>query len=156
MNLEERFWRRVDRRGPDECWTWLAAKCRGYGFMSTTHGGSPVKAHRVSYELHYGRIPEGLVVCHKCDNPSCVNPNHLFAATQRENIVDASKKGRMSRPLPKLRGEGNGSAKLRTMNVLEIRKQYARGASISDLARDFCVHRSTITQIVTRSTWRDV
>lgn len=91
--LAEWFWKRVDRRGDDDCWPWTGTKDRhGYGRLSHF---KPVRgAHRLSYELATGVEPVGLVVCHSCDNPSCVNPRHLRAATQRDNIHEAIAKGR--------------------------------------------------------------
>ena len=81
------------------CWGWTGnSDGKGYGTLSNRKGSgfSPEKAHRVSYEKFYGEIPKGLYICHKCDNPSCTNPAHLFAGTQKENMQDCSKKGRLN------------------------------------------------------------
>lgn len=90
-----RFWKHVERRGATDCWEWTGNKDgRGYGSLSGGSGSSPVKAHRLSYELANGPIPTGLVVRHSCDNPICVNPAHLEAGTQKENIHDMVVRGR--------------------------------------------------------------
>lgn len=94
--INERFWSFV-KTSSAGCWEWTGATDgRGYGQISTTRNGSPVKAHRLSWSIHFGDIPKGLNVCHACDNPKCVNPNHLMLGTQKANMVDASKKGRIS------------------------------------------------------------
>jgi hypothetical protein len=89
-----RFWDKVAVRGPDDCWEWQAG-CfkRGYGAFAFD-GHKPGYAHRFSYELHHGPIPEGMRVLHECDNPPCVNPKHLRAGTQKDNIQDAVNKDR--------------------------------------------------------------
>lgn len=79
------------------CWIWIGATDgKGYGHMASAYKKSPMKAYRVSYELFNGKIPKGLVVRHKCDIPSCVNPNHLEIGTQKDNMQDASKRGRLN------------------------------------------------------------
>lgn len=91
QEIIESFWSKVDKT--ETCWLWTKSKYRhGYGCfcaMGTRH-----KAHRVSYEIAYGKIKDGLFVCHKCDNPSCVNPDHLFLGTHKDNALDMVNKGR--------------------------------------------------------------
>ncbi len=105
--LTDRFWEKVDKRGPDECWEWTAGRATStlwtkgkpkfdYGIF---HRGSEdeyqaVQAHRMSWELHNGSIPDSLFVCHTCDNPPCVNPGHLFLGTHLDNMRDRKAKGR--------------------------------------------------------------
>lgn len=87
-------------KSDDECWSWSGAKDgAGYGIISNRKGSglSPEKAHRVSYEKHFGAISEGLNICHSCDNPECTNPNHLFAGSQKDNMIDCSRKGRLNK-----------------------------------------------------------
>lgn len=91
--LIDRFWSRVNRGHPDHCWTWEGLKSKGYGYLC--HEGIYIRAHRLSYEIHNGEIPKGLLICHHCDEPSCVNPVHLFLGTNRDNMIDALRKGRL-------------------------------------------------------------
>lgn len=93
--LEQRFWAKVDKT--DDCWLWSGSKSGLYGHGEIGRGRrteGKVKTHRLSWELHNGSIPKGMHVLHKCDNGLCVNPDHLFLGTQKDNMVDMAKKGR--------------------------------------------------------------
>lgn len=97
--LEVRFWAKVDKRGPNECWPWLGAITRyGYGKFSISTGKA-CTATRVAYQLTLGEIPEGMFILHRCDNPACVNPNHLFIGTANDNMADQRAKCRHWRKL---------------------------------------------------------
>ena len=95
----ERFWARVSKT--DNCWEWTGSKSRGYGSFSMGREYGTKRSHRMSYEMAYGPIPEGLFVCHHCDNPGCVRPDHLFVGTHADNMLDAIKKGRLTHPGPR-------------------------------------------------------
>lgn len=90
----KRFWDKVQKT--DTCWNWIGSKRHGYGVIKIE--GKNISTHRLSYEMHIGPIPFGVNVCHSCDNPSCVNPNHLFLGTQSDNMIDAMEKGRIVVP----------------------------------------------------------
>ena len=119
MELEKRFWDKVLKTSG--CWFWMAGKFKqGYG--SFYFKGHHVKAHRIAWELTYGAISEGKKVCHHCDNPFCVNPEHLFMGTQRDNIRDMMAKGRSPTVGASQVGENNRNAKLTKEDALIIRK----------------------------------
>lgn len=122
--LSERFWPKVQRAGPAECWGWTGATNGvGYGKLQSGRRGEPaLYAHRVAYKLAYGDVPDGLFVLHRCDNPSCVNPQHLFLGTNLDNVRDMTRKGRQRHVGSK--GEHNGNAKLTLPQVIEIRTEY--------------------------------
>jgi len=149
--LEERFWSMVTR-GPG-CWLYRKQRSSdGYGVFKMN--GRSVRAHRFSWELANGPIPDGLWVLHRCDTPRCVRPDHLFLGTPRDNVQDAIRKGR--RRYEPARGEQNGSAKLSVAQVREARVRVAVGEPKASVARDFGVHPTTILRLVEGNTWREV
>lgn len=141
-----RFWKYIDKsKGESECWEWVGAKLRtGYGTLGVQ--GKTRLTHRMMWELTNGPIPEGIFICHHCDNPRCCNPKHLFAGTQLENIRDMIRKGRESTHF----GETSVSAKLTTKQVIEIRETYAQGEiTQKELAKKYGIVGSTVSRIVT-------
>ena len=122
---------------------------KGYGLLKLR--GIVVMAHRVSYRHHYDEIPDGLQVCHKCDNPSCVNPDHLFLGTNLENAMDRVAKGRVDAK----KGEAHHNCKLTASDVTEIRRRHSAGeARILDLSREYGVNPPAIHKIVSGKTWK--
>lgn len=160
----DRFWSKVSR-GPD-CWTWGAATDRdGYGWFK--RDGRQVYAHRVAYEITNNAQPGALQVCHSCDNPSCVNPAHLFLGTQADNSADMTRKGRQARgdrhgarlhPDTVRRGEANlGGGKLTATQVADIRRIYAAGGSTqTQIAKRFNVTQSLVSAITRRAAWSHI
>lgn len=149
--LPERFWSKVDRSLSDGCWPWTASvrrKDEGYGAFWLDGRHRP--AHRVAWELTFGQIPEGLVVCHRCDNPPCCNPEHLFLGTPLENNDDKVAKRR--HPI----GERHHKAILTTADVLEIREARKFRGYRAALAEKFGVRPHTITEIRGMKSWKDI
>jgi hypothetical protein len=136
----------------NDCWHWFGAKREGYGRLWNC--GRVVQAHRYYYEKYVGEIPEGLCVLHRCDNPSCVNPSHLFLGTKKDNTQDALKKGRLKCRWPKLYGEQHPQHKLTWDQVREVRKRYSLGrVTQRQLAKEFSVDPMTICNVVNGKIW---
>jgi len=146
------FWTRVDVRRVDECWPWLSnVDMYGYGKAYDPDRKATVRAHRQAWVEAEGEIPHGLCVCHRCDNRTCCNPNHLFLGTNEENSFDRHEKQRDAR------GEGHGMARLTEPQVLEIRRLYASGRwTLEKLGQRFGVDTSNIWLIVNRKKWRHI
>ncbi len=152
--LAVRFWECVVQR--DGCWGWAGSKDQnGYGKIGEGgRGGRDLLAHRVSWELSHGPIPNGLCVLHRCDNPECVNPLHLFLGTQTDNNADMHAKGRGSGG--RFYGSAHPNAKLDEAAVREIRQARAEGARLATLAKRFGVLESTISHIARGKGWPHV
>lgn len=145
----ERFWAKVDKSG--ECWEWTGCKQpSGYGKfrINSQHH----RAHRVAWQLTYGDIPSDLLVCHHCDNPSCVNPAHLFLGTQKDNVQDSVRKGRFYTA----KGEKRWNAKLIAEDVLRIREAFLFGAKVKDLAAVYGVGVQNIRKIIRKESWAHI
>ena len=137
------------------CWEWVGTKRNGYGRTTTgsrTDGTrKSISAHRLSYLLFKGDIPPGHEICHKCDNPCCINPDHLFAGTRQDNVNDREQKGRNVVP----RGEVNGRAKLTDNDVSAARAERAtNGTSFQLLANKYNVGKKTIMSAVKGTSWK--
>lgn len=135
------------------CIEWTGWTVFGYGRMRL--GEKRIAVHRLAYELKHGSIPDGLCVCHKCDNRRCVNVDHLFLGTRTENNADKVAKGRQAQgPLHGRRGESHPMAKINTADVVQIRSRYAKGEKQRDLAKEFNVSQTSISLIVRNLIWR--
>lgn len=145
-----RFWKNVDRRGPDDCWLWkLKPSAQGYGAFGLQGG---VKgAHRVSLAIAKGPIPKGLFACHTCDVRMCVNPAHLWAGTSAENAADMAAKGRARGP--NYRGEKVGTSKLTEADVRAIWAMIAANERPTAIGRRFGVTRQAICLIRRGQNW---
>lgn len=143
-----RFWSRVAvTANPDKCWEWQGF-CDNHGYGRIAWHKKPHLASRILWELTYGVSPGKLWVLHKCDNPKCVNPRHLFLGTRQDNIADMYAKGRQAK------GEMVPNHKLSASDVLSIRKQYSDGGvKFTELAAQFNVDRRTIHKIIIRTRW---
>lgn len=173
-SLAARFWARVDTSG--ECWTWTGPTVgRGYGKVSAF--GSTQRAHRVAWILTNGEIPDGVFVCHRCDNPPCIRPDHLFLGDSTDNVRDMGLKGRAAtgrrngrvrhpdrypvgdnhwmRRYPERtpRGERHPRAKFTEQQAKDIRAAYATGARVRDLADRYGVSRYPIYQVIHNRTY---
>lgn len=144
----ERFWRRVTKT--PGCWLWTGTRDE-YGYGVVWANDSRNTAHRYSYRLHFGNIPDGLCVLHRCDNRVCVRPDHFFLGTNQDNMNDMVAKQRQCR------GESMHSSKMTVAKVIEMRRQHDEdGRSIFSLSKEYGIHNKSAHDIIFRKTWKHV
>ena len=156
--VEKRFWSKVDKGSSSvyynrtRCWGWTAGRTtREYGAFWMRN--IMQKAHRISYEIKHGLIPKGMNICHHCDNPPCVRPDHLFLGTQNDNLKDADSKGRLNKGKNSPKGSKHSQAKLIEAQIIPILKDTRTHRKI---AEDYNVDRTTVSLIKQRKTWKHV
>lgn len=152
-----RFWDKVIKT--ENCWVWIGNRNNyGYGIQALGKGNQRALAHRTSYEMHKGPIPEGKHVCHTCDHTWCVNPEHLFTGTRSDNMTDCVNKGRhVSHTHPGyVRGSKNGRTKLSEEDVINIVKMRKEGAYQREIAAKFNIHQTNVSRIFCKRTWTHV
>lgn len=162
-NAHERFWGKPERIG--DCLVWPATQQNHSGYGLFYCDGKYRAAHRIAYILAHGPIPDGMFVCHRCDNPSCVNPEHLFLGTHQDNMDDCTRKGRHARgdrsgprlhPEKMSRGEHRYNAKLTDDLVREIRRLHQNGMRGRAIGKAFGITESAVSAIVHGKSWKHV
>lgn len=138
-----------------DCWIWDAT-VDSWGYGITDFKRERWKAHRLFYTWFRGPIPDGMLVCHKCDTPSCVNPDHLFLGTPKDNMDDMLAKGRGNPDAQFKRGEQNSRTILTPDKVLKIREDYAAGRKQKEIAGELGISHKTVCSIVTRRNWAHI
>ncbi|MGE0539733.1 MAG: HNH endonuclease [Dehalococcoidia bacterium] len=145
----QRFWSKVDQSDADGCWLWKGYRARkGYGhFKRAGRHGRIEQSHRVAWELTHGRPPDDMYVLHRCDNPPCNRPDHLFLGTLLDNAADCVSKSRQSM------GARNGRAKISEEGARVIRELRREGVTLSELSRRFGIDKSQVSRIVRNEAW---
>lgn len=140
------------------CWEWLGdLHPNGYGYTTEYETRKRTHVHRLSFKIFKENIPKGLYVCHHCDNRKCINPDHLFIGTAKENMQDAKIKGRMDHvKLYAVKGEKNPNSKIKEDDVINIRKEISEGKRCTVLAREYGLSSTVIYKIRDRESWKHV
>lgn len=161
LDDNDRFYSKVNKNGKlvpnmtSPCWEWIGyIQKDGYGIFNihNVDGWKSSLAHRVAWEIFFGKIPTNLYVCHHCDNPSCVNPNHLFLGSQTDNMRDMVRKNRIN----DRRGELNPKSKLTNLDILKIRQLCGNGKTFVEVSKIYGVSDVTIGNIAKRETWKHI
>jgi hypothetical protein len=148
---EERFWKYVNKDTGTSCWEWTGClEIAGYGKLRVN--GKNIKAHRFSYQLHKGEIPDGMFILHSCDNPKCIRPDHLSIGTHAENMRDMINKNRDN----KAKGSAAGQAKLTENQVIEIKQKLNLGIKQKIIAQEYNIDDSNISRIKTGKNWAHI
>ena len=149
-SLWDRFIEKVDFNGSlildTPCWEWKACKCKGYGRLGNGFGRAPLFAHRLSWEFYRGKIPDGLFVCHRCDNPSCVNPDHLFLGTHKDNMTDMQQKGRRNKVPDKWRTVKGFNSKIKLTDD-QVRAIRCDTRLLEEIATEYNIDQSMVSLI---------
>jgi len=161
----KRFWSKVTIGAPDKCWNWQACAKNYFGHGDFWVDGGSRSAHRIAWIIVYGEISGGVCVLHKCDNPPCCNPAHLFLGTLDDNNKDAASKKRFSsgkehysktQPEKVLRGEKIGVSIHTEEDIMCIRQMYVEGYTYDELAEEFDTAKSTVFQVISGKTWTHI
>lgn len=158
MNVDL-FWSKVFKHEGNGCWEWIGRLCdKGYGYFDLTEGRArkwKERAHRLAWTLVNGPIPAGLHVLHRCDNPKCVRPSHLFLGTHLDNMRDKVQKGRQARNTH-IRGEQQGNSVLTEAKVIEIRQLASQRVPQSAIAKQIGVGQGHVSKVVNRKIWNHI
>jgi hypothetical protein len=153
-SMHERIWSRIDKKGPYDCWVWISGIGKnGYGYIKTRIGprkegkNKYESAHRLVYTEVNGPIPEGMLICHKCNNRKCCNPSHLYAGTNQDNMNDKVRSGHSTF------GSKNPKARLKESDIVQIRQLRSEGKTLKSIAEQFNVHLATIGYICQGKRW---
>lgn len=144
----QRFWENVEKKELEDCWIWNGTS-DGHGYGCIVYNSKNILAHRASWLLAHGDLPQGMSILHKCDVPLCVNPNHLFIGTQLDNMKDMAMKKRSTI------GEKNPMSKITQEIANETRKRYLNGELMVDIANDYDISRVLVSYIINNKIWKD-
>lgn len=154
-SIEDRFWEKVLKAGAGDCWEWTAAK-KGIGYGQIARGrkgAGPITAHRLSYEIHHGPVPNGRFVCHTCDNPGCVNPAHLYAGSPADNMRDRKQRGRATGGRPVGSVPSGGNSPTAKITEQDARKIIEWQGSVREIAKIFGISESQARRIRSGKQW---